>query len=259
MRDPGQPSVEHSEEANDLADKFARFLAKMQRAVKKIIKAFKKLVDNVRHWWTSFDISASYLINRALNAIAEGIRKATEYVRQFLKRSTPMISLILASFDWLSRVKQPVSELQNQIKSSEQATENIEKWKSDASDAYNMRKGEQLAALGEIKTDADVVSEWLDNVAKSNVSFAGKLASHLGKLAVRLLATAGEAESVVGIPLALQQANDVVNETVEMVGTALEGTVDMFMEAISGMRDLASVESDHEIFGGGKWPQAVTA
>lgn len=50
-----------------------------------------------------------------------------------------------------------------------------------------------------------------------------------------------------------------LNETVEMVGTALEGTVDMFMEAISGMRDLASVESDHEIFGGGKWPQAVTA
>lgn len=49
MRDPGQPSVEHSEEANDLADKFARFLAKMQRAVKKIIKSFKKLVDNVRH------------------------------------------------------------------------------------------------------------------------------------------------------------------------------------------------------------------
>ncbi len=260
--DPGdKASVEHSEDANEQADRFERLLTKLKKLVKKILKAFKKLVENVRQCWTSIidfmSPTTAYLISRALNAIADGINKVIGYVRKMLEHSVPVVSLIYAGFDWLSRVRGPVSNISNQLMKAEHDTPDIGKWEGEASVAYEKRKQEQAKALEVISASSDAVSLYLINIARSNVSFAGKLASHLAKLAGRILVAAGEAGMVVGIPWAVQEGNDAANETIDMVGTALEGTVDAFMEAISGARDLASIKEEQDIFGNGKWPQAV--
>src|SRR6266545_1596843 len=261
--DPGdKASVEHSEDANEQADRFERLLTKLKKLVKKILKAFKELVENVRQCWTSIidfmSPTTAYLISRALNAIADGINKVIHYVRKMLKHSVPVVSLIYAGFDWLSTVMGPTSDIHNQLTATGSATPDIGEWKGEASVAYGKKKQEQVHALHAISADADAVSLYLINIAKSNVSFAGKLASHLAKLAGRILVAAGEAGTVVGIPWAVQEGNDAANEAIDMIGTALEGTIDAFMEAISGARNLASIERDREIFGNGKWPQAVT-
>ncbi len=208
--DPGDKApVEHSKASHDHADKFERLLMKLKKLVKKILKAFKKLVENVRQWWTyiidSFSPSTAYLISRALNAIADGINKVIRYVRKMLKHSVPVVSLIYAGYDWVSRVMGPTSEIHKQIKATEHETPDIGSWRSDASAAYEKRKQEQLEALDAIKANANDVSKYLIDLAKANVSFAGKLASHLVKLAGRILVASGEAGTVVGIPWAVQE------------------------------------------------------
>jgi hypothetical protein len=190
-------------------------------------------------------------LGRIQVTVIEAINKAEEA----LEHSTPIISLIISSFRWITEVQTPLSDLSSVVSSPRD--QNMYSWSGAAASAYHDKVSAQQGAVDQSMNLAAQMSNWLIDIAMSNVDYAVELAKMLSDLAGKLIVAVGEAATVAGVPWALEQASEALSE---VLASGLKILVEVglrLVEAVGNIQDLQSQAGDHSALPGGRWPQAV--
>jgi hypothetical protein len=149
----------------------------------------------------------------------------------------------------------PVSELSSKTTTKENI--NLTSWNGAASSAYNEVAAGQKAAVDESINKAKFASDWLFTIAKSNVEYAVSLAKTLTGAVGKLVAALADAETVVGIPWAVEQLSDGIAGIVTEGLNRLLEMANRFVEVVGNIRNVTAQVGDHSKFPGGRWPEAV--
>jgi hypothetical protein len=202
----------------------------------------------VAHW-------LKHHLEGTLGRIQATVIEAIDKAEEALEHSTPIISLIISSFRWISEVKTPLSDLSSVVSSPRD--QNMYSWSGDAASAYHDKVSAQQGAVDQSTNLASWMSGWLVDIATSNAEYATELAKMLSDLAGKLIVAAGEAATVAGVPWALEQASDAMSDVLSSTLKILEEIGLRLVEAVGNIQDLQSQVGDHSALPGGRWPQAV--
>jgi hypothetical protein len=222
------------------------------------VKAFNDLVRSAQNWadvadWISPIVA--YWVRRNLEKLRNALNKIMDTIRLALSRHTPVLSLIITSFDWLKDVKTPSSEIIAGM--AEPASYDFSEWSGRAASSFETKAGIQKDAVAEVVVRADFISKWLDTIMQSNVKFAVSLAGFVADIAGKVVQAAVEATSVIDLPWAISTAASLVGDIVAQAIKTLLEIGERLIEAIGNVRDLAAQVGDHSRLPGGKWPEAV--
>src|SRR5690606_27235934 len=122
-----------------LENELEGFVKKIKTALVNIVKSWGKLVKEIREWWPNFEPLVQLWVSKVLNALDKAVRELVRIAKRLLKQNVPVLSLIYASFAWLSRVREPVTNIVYDIDGTENRTPNIVAWKGDARTECNDR------------------------------------------------------------------------------------------------------------------------
>jgi len=227
----------------------------IRESVRSAINDFNSIVNTVNHWAWTFGLAAWWWIKHNLDNVKDALETLVTKVNYAFEHQLPVISLISTSFDWVSGVKTPVSELS--FAATEPRNENLAKWTGDAASSYNAKAGKQKAAVDESVVKAEFISQWLFKIAKANVDFVVALAKIVNDVAGKLAQAAVDAATVIDIPWAIDKLSDSVGTLVKGGLDTLVSVGQRFVEALGNVRDLSSQVGDHSKLPAGKWPEAV--
>lgn len=246
----------------ELVDPFNQAFEKIKEGIKQAIAKFNELVEKVKDKWWLFALggaagaAAALYVKQGLDKCRDALEQLIEKVNYAIEHQTPVLSLIIASFRWISQVQTPVSELSTLVTRPE--NENLAKWSGDASTSYRVNKlPEQKGAVDDATAKAAFVSKWLFSIAKSNVDYAVKIAEIVTKFVESLVALVVKAATVVGIAEAAGELGDLAGSVVKDGFTLLTEIGKKLIAALGDVRDLWSEAGDHTKLPGGKWPEAV--
>jgi len=241
----------------------------LDKAMKQVEEGYQKAVDGFNQLVAKANQFMRYasIIGGALGDIAvwwlrknlEKLRKAmqqiAEWIKEAIKRHTPVLSLIITAFDWITDVKTPVSDVNFQFK--EPASYDFGKWSGQARDVFNKKAQLQQDAVAEIQSRSDFISVWLYKIVTSNVNFAAALADVIAGIVGKIVQAVIDAESVIDIPFAIDTVASLVGGLVTDGIKLLTKEVQRVFEEIGALRDLAAIVGDHSKLPVGKWPEAV--
>ena len=239
-------------------------LATLQAALEKALREIGRAVDKI---WDKFDdvvdrgavlaalygsIAAKY-IHDALVEIRDQLDQLVDLAQEVSANGTPVVSLFIECFSWLSDVMQPASEIA--ARSDKPADDNLVHWTGGAAGAYRAKQAMQKTALDKMVENADQMSQWLGHIGQANVQYAATLLSRLAGVAAKL--TEAAALSAMGHPAAVSTLADQVTELVKIGLDELKELANGIARMILEMRDLAALQMRHTEFENGDWPQAV--
>jgi hypothetical protein len=240
---------------NELLAPFERAFAQINSGMATAANEFNRLVDEVNKSWFLLGPVTQLWVARNLKSVRENYDKVEQKVQYALQHHTPVVSLIVTSYAWVTGVKTPVSELSSLT--IQPRNNNLYKWTGDAASAYKDKAAQQKGAVDEAVVKAEFISQWLMRIAKSNVDYAAKLAGIVTGLAGKLTQAAIDAASVIDIPFAVDTLSGEVGSLVQSGFDVLVTLGQRFVEALGNVRDIAGQVGDHSKLPGGNWPEAV--
>nr|MDT0663510.1 hypothetical protein [Micromonospora sp. DSM 115978] len=248
MTQPGIPEI-------DFEAPFNRAFEEIGTGVKLAIDTFNDIVGQVKRWFWTIAPPVLYWVRQRLDAVREVLRQVVERVEYAIEHQTPVLSLISASFAWLTDVQRPVSNIAGEVSRPQRA--GFDTWSGDAADAYRRVVAGQQAAAVEVAGRADFISEWLFGIARANVDYAVELARIVTSLAGKLVEAATEVATVIDIPWAVEALAEAAGELFKAGLDNLLSIGVRFVEAIGNVRDLQARLGDQSRLPGGHWPEAI--
>jgi hypothetical protein len=227
------------------------------KAVNTARSKFNECSDNISDWKVAAVLgpAVTYLAKKKLDEIDEKFKKLVKLVETALQHQTPVISLINQSFNWLHSVQTPMSEMS--APAITPRDQNFEYWRAPAGFAYRTKATAQQNAINGITDSAKFISEWLFEIAQTNVDYLVELADFGAKMAGELAQAAAETATIIDIPWAISTAANLIGSITENAIKRLIDVVDRFVKALGKVREIEAQIGDHSKFPGGKWPEAV--
>ncbi|GAA0798660.1 hypothetical protein [Spirilliplanes yamanashiensis] len=253
------PQAAEIDEARELFD---RAVAEVRAGVGLVVDNFTRLVDNLNdHRWL---VAAGGLLTVAgwewakgkIDELRAGVVELLDKAQYALDHSTPIISLILTSFDWVSGVYGPASDIAGRVPVK---ADHLLYWKGEAADAYAAKLSAQAAAAGDVAAKADAVSTWLFTVVKANVEYLVTMGGYISILAGDLAAAAIDAASVAGFLEAIGKCGSMLGRVIEKGLNDLMNLSKRLVDQLKNVRDIEAMVTGKEKMPGGHWPQAVGA
>ncbi|GLY48385.1 hypothetical protein [Lentzea sp. NBRC 102530] len=237
--------------AGELTNLFERGFQGLEDKARECGDRFNAGVDHINDW--RFVLGPAMLvINPALDAIGEAMQKLFKLIRTAVEHHTPVVSLILQSFNWVENVQQPMNGLSHVPGDTYLAA----RWSGEAAAVYSQKLSAQNDAMNAISTKADGVSKWLMDIAKYNVEYMTELSKMATEFLGALVTAAIEGATVVGIVFSVKDLAGAIGNLVTQSLNNLVGIAKRFVEALSKVRDLLSMTTDKALPNQG-WPQAV--
>ncbi|GGQ83126.1 hypothetical protein [Couchioplanes azureus] len=225
--------------------------------MQQIIDGFNRLVGEINEKRWLLGGAVLLWVKEKLEGAQEGLRKIVEKAQYVVEHSTPVVSLILTSFDWLNQVQKPASGAAGRVPVK---GDKLVYWKGQAADAYNAKLSFQQAAASDMATKADFISTWLFTIAKANVDYAVKMGEYVSLIAGAITQAAVDAASVFGIIEAINAVADAAGDLVEKALNQLFNIANRVVDLLKNARDAtASINNVEKLSGPpvGTWPQAV--
>jgi hypothetical protein len=225
-----------------------------RKGVGLLVSGFNDLVHAVnKHLWL-LGAAGVLWIRHKLEQVRDAAQKLVEKARHMIDHSTPIVSLILTSFDWISQVQKPASDAAARIPVT---TDNLVYWSGGAAQAYTNKTGPQKDAASDVVAKADFISTWLFSIAQTNVDYVVKMAEIVSLLANKITQAAVDAASVFGVIEAINAVAGAAGDIVERGLNTLFGIASRLVALLKNVRDASSSINNHEKLPGGAWPQAV--
>jgi hypothetical protein len=240
-----------------LTAEFRRAVEQSRNGVQQIIDGFNQLVGEINDKRWLLGAAVLLWIKHKLDGAREGLQKIIEKAQYLVDHSTPVVSLILTSFDWLNQVQKPASAAAGRVPVK---GDKLVYWKGEAADAYNAKIPFQQAAAGDMATKADFISTWLFTVAKANVDYAVKMGEYISLIVGAVSQAAVDAASVFGIIEAINAVADAAGALVEKALNQLFSIASRVVDLLKNARDAtASINNVEKLVGppAGTWPRAV--
>ena len=240
-----------------ITQQFNASIESSNSGIDKIIEGFNNLVEEVKDKAWLLGGAILLWMKSKLDDVREAIKKLIEKAKYMIKHSTPIVSLILTSFDWLTDVQNPASAAAGRVPVK---GDKLVYWKGEAADAYTNKLPFQQGAASDMATKADFISTWLFTIAKANVEYAVKMAENISLVAGEIVQAAVDAASVFGIIEAINAVAGAVGSLVENALNALFDIANRVVDLLKNARDAsASINNVEKLVGppSGTWPQAV--
>lgn len=228
-------------------------------AVKLLIDNFNKGIHNVNTnplIYLAPDVFGK--LDQGLNTLQDWVDKFAKATEQFFKHQVPVIALIKASFDWLTQMQKPVSDIASRVGDFEQ-NKNCGEWTGQAATYYSVQVvARQQKALDALSPKAEAISKWLTQVAQANIKFLNTYAARIGDIASNAVAALISASTIIGVLEAIGDAAEVCGKLVDSAVTVFGDSVEYYNQAMSFMRDAVSTRTSTGAFPRDAWPQAVS-
>ncbi|MFJ5984526.1 hypothetical protein [Lentzea sp. NPDC092896] len=197
-------------------------------------------------------------LDRALNELRDYVDKFARVMLGFLKHSAPVIALIQASFDWLTVMQKPVSDIAARA-GDQSDNKSFGQWTGPAATYYNSQVlARQQKALDQLFPKAEAISKWLTQVAQANIKFLNTYAKRIGDLAANAVSALISAGTIVGALEAIGDAAELCGNLVASAVTVFGDSVEYYTNSVGFMRDMLSARTSNGAFPSEAWPQAVT-
>jgi hypothetical protein len=255
--------VAPSGSAADYTGPFEKFVKEIQDGFHKAEAKYHEIVDNLNSWQIQLALIAMggsgvalmWMIKNALENLLEGLRRLAKFVDEMLKHHTPIVSLMVTSFEWTNRIKGPNSNLS--LDCTKPASDNLYNWTGAANSAYKDKAATMKAAVDEITARSEFISKWLFTVTKTNVEYVKKLAEIITFIVGKLVDAAAKAGSVIGLPLLGQTIGDAAGGLTEKSLNVLIQMGVNLVTALGDVRDVSGAIQDNTKLPNGSWPQVV--
>jgi hypothetical protein len=233
----------------------------LRTEVDRVNSGMQSLVDAVNDWFINFIFDGTIfegIVQGMKDAVAQ-IQGKLQEIGQRLEtayhQEIPVVSLIDASFRWITAVKGPVSGLTN---AAGVTAPQFEVWDGPARNAYDGKQTAQKGAFEDVVTKSEFISGWLFEIVKQNVGYVLQLVTIFTKLAARIAIVVAEAVGTVTLPFALSDLAALVGDIVEQGVEILKALVSQFINGLGNVRSLLSNEVDNSKLPHGRWPEAVS-
>ena len=255
--------VAPSGSAGDYTGPFDKFVKEIEDGYHKALDKFREIIDNLNSWHIRLALAALgasgaaiiWMIKKSLQKLQEGLQRLQKFVEEVIKHHTPIISLIVQSFEWTNKIKGPNSNLS--LECTKPASDNLYNWTGAASSAYKDKATIMRAAVDEITTRSEFMAKWLFTVTKTNVEYVKKLAEIVTFLVGKLVDAAAKAGSVIGLPLLGQTIGDAAGGLTEKSLNVLIQMGVNLITALGDVRDVSGSIQDNTKLPNGAWPQVV--
>lgn len=240
-----------------LTAEFRRSIDQVSVGVRQIIDGYNQLIEEIRDKRWLLGGPALLWIKGRITEVHTHLQKIVAKAEYLIEHSTPVVSLIITSFDWLDQVQKPASAVAGRVPVKD---DKLVYWKGEAAEAYAGKLPFQQAAATDMATKADFISTWLFTLAKANIEYAVKTAEYVSLVAGTIAQAAVDAASVFGIIEAINAVADAVGDIVEKALNQLFGIATRVVDLLKNARDAtASINNIEKLAGppAGTWPQAV--
>lgn len=194
----------------------------------------------------------------ALNKLRDHIDKFAKAMLEFLKHQAPVIALIQASFDWLTAMQKPVSDIAARA-GDQSGNKSFGQWTGPAATYYNTHVlARQQKALDQLFPKAEAISKWLTQVAQANIKFLNTYAKRIGEIAANAVSALISASTIIGFLEAIGDASELCGNLVSSAVTVFGDSVEYYSNTIGFMRDMLSTRTSNGAFPEQAWPQAVS-
>ncbi len=237
---------------------FERAIDLLDKADKECAAQYARLADAARHSRLAGLIGLDEAaFRRSMDALKDALDRGLAIAENVLRYATPVLSLFLASVDYLVTVRAPVSEMPAELGVS--WNPNFAYWTGEAADQYKLRHDIQVAALQKVAANAVAVSQWLYKIGQYNVEYAVRVMQSLAEASTMMIQVVVETIGTVTLPDAIASLAKTINALMDVCIKELIGLPAKFATVVGDVRDLLEVQSDHGPFGyHGTWPQAVS-
>lgn len=247
---PDRPTVEEYQFTQPLEDAYRQVGETVQGLIDKFNAGVQHVYDK-----RFFLGPLLFAIKNHLDTLRAGLDKLVQLVRYAVEHHLPVLSLIVQSFRWLTKVQSPMSDLS--APTTEARNPDLEYWSGGAASLYWKKVNGQKGAIEAVTVKAAYISKWLMDIASANVDFMVKLAQMAVDILSKFVVVGLEGASVIGIPFA---ADTLAKEAGGILAKGINQLIEIanrFMKSLSDARDIVSEVGDHTKLTEGKWPQAV--
>lgn len=197
-------------------------------------------------------------LERALNELRDYVEKFARVMLGFLEHHAPVIALIQASFDWLTVMQKPVSDIAARA-GDQSENKSFGQWTGPAATYYNSQVlARQQKALDQFAPKAEAISKWLIQVAQTNIKLLNTYADRIGNFVAKAVSALISAGTIIGALEAIGDAAEICGELVASAVTVFGDSVEYYTNTVAFMRDMYSTRTSNPAFPRGAWPQAVT-
>jgi hypothetical protein len=230
------------------------------KAVEEVKQKFHELAEHLSSWKVGLLIPAPVLlwIREQMKKVGAHVKQLIDLVKYAVDHHVPVVSLIVQSFNWLERVKSPMSEMSSLAANPRQGNDNFLQWDGAASEAYDLRIKDQQGAINAVTANADFISTWLFKIVETNIAYMVELADFAAEVAGEITQAAVDAATVINIPFAINELTHQVGASVEQSIKLLVNVGERFFQALGNVREITAVLTDHTNFPNSRWPEAVT-
>ncbi len=197
-------------------------------------------------------------LDRALNELRDYVDKFARVMLGFLEHHAPVIALIQTSFDWLTVMQKPVSDIAARA-GDQSENKYFGQWTGPAATYYNSQVlARQQKALDQFAPKAEAISKWLIQVAQTNIKLLNTYADRIGNFVAKAVSALISAGTIIGALEAIGDAAEICGDLVASAVTVFGDSVEYYTNTVAFMRDMVSTRTNNPAFPKGAWPQAVT-
>ncbi|MGW4523715.1 hypothetical protein [Amycolatopsis sp. NPDC004378] len=229
---------------------------KVEAKIKEIIDKYNAAVHHINDWKYVLG-PAMIWISDGLQKIRDGLDKVVKLVQYAVEHHTPVVSLVVQSFNWQDHVQKDMSAMVGSVETP--ADPNLAYWEGGGAEAYGKRAEKQreaVEAIGAQGGKADAISSWLMTIAKLNVNFMTGLVEVVANFLGALAEAALDGATVINLPFAVKDLAGAIGGLVTDAVKRLGAIANQVMDTLSSIRDAKSLMVDSRL-PGGQWPQAV--
>ncbi|MFS8097127.1 hypothetical protein LFM09_08290 [Lentzea alba] len=239
--------------SQELNRKLDRAFDGLEKNLRESVEKFNAAVDHVTGWGPLLGPGAVLFMHHELQRIKTALKKLVQLVTTALEHYTPVVSLLVQSFNWVHHVQTPMQNLAYLKSESHLAYE----WEGKASSAYQDKASAQNDAIAVVAAKALEASNWLTTIAQRNVDYMTSLATMAVDFLNALVKASIEGVAVFTLPLAVKDLADAIGDLTGKQLTAMVQIGKRMVDAFADTQKLASIMSDMKL-PGGRWPQAVS-
>jgi hypothetical protein len=241
-----------------LEEQFTQAVDGLESGVNLVSEGFDTLVEAYDSLPDRHPIEAYWLywsdVRDVLVALGDDIDKIVNRCREFLERSTPVISLFRVAFGWSHDVLGPVSRQEGIAAGS--AKSNLANWQGAAAVAYREKRLEQKFAIEATSANAIKIGKFLTDVAKANVDFLLDVIEPLLDIYATLISAIAAAATGIGIAEAIGKAADIAGKLWTGLFKENQAVTNLAVTTLVATLDADHILNNSGKFPGGHWPQA---
>jgi hypothetical protein len=201
----------------------------------------------------------AYLITRSVQGILKDTNTLNGKLALALSQYVPVTALFNTASKWRREVMTPLSEAAGFLKTKIDLELPNLGWDDDARKVYSedIVPNQRDASIA-VMNNAKYLSDMLCEIGVANITYAIKMVEIVMAVVKQLIVVITEITSTVGSPFAIQDAAQLIAESVgSLVGLATN-FVGSFADAVARFQRAQNEFFDFSNFPGGQWPRAVT-